>query len=47
MNGVDTFAERKSPRKAKKYVYFDATSGVIVFEYGGVQTPFLATKSNG
>lgn len=44
---TDTFAARNSPRKARKYVFFDSFSGNIVFEYGGVQSPFTANRPDG
>ena len=30
-----------SPRRAKKYVFFDAATGSIVFEWGGIQPPMV------
>lgn len=38
---------RSTPRKARKYVFFDACSGKVVFEYGGAKTPMLAMKPHG
>jgi len=35
------------PRKARKYVYFDLTTGDLVFEYGGVHKPKKITNQNG
>ena len=30
-----------SPRRAKKYVFFNAATGSIVFEWGGIQPPMV------
>ena len=30
-----------SPRRAKKYVFFNAATGAIVFEWGGIQLPMV------
>lgn len=43
----DGFRSRNTPRKAKKYVFFDIFTGQIVFEYGGVQTQMRAQNSAG
>ena len=37
----------KIPRKAKKYVFFNASNGRVVFEYGGVKSPIDVTNQNG
>lgn len=44
---MDTYAKRSTPRKSKKYVYFDACSGKVVFEYGGAKQPMIAMKPQG
>ena len=44
---IDTFSKRAAPRKAKKYVFFDACSGEVIFEYGGVKQPLRVQNSQG
>ena len=36
---MPSYQRRNDPRKARKYVFFDARNGSIVFEYGGVHAP--------
>lgn len=36
-NKVSPYQMRSIPRKARKYVFFDAATGRIAFEYGGVR----------
>lgn len=40
------FETRNTPRKGKKMIFFEISSGNIVFEYGGVQTPFTIRNSS-
>ena len=42
----DNFLSRNTPRKAKKFVFFKVTTGELVFEYGGIQTPFVTKNCN-
>jgi hypothetical protein len=42
-----SYQKRQSPRKARKYVFFEVVSGRLALEYGGVQTPVKAINSNG
>lgn len=43
----DGFRSRNTPRKAKKYVFFDIFTGQIMFEYGGVQNQMMAKTKAG
>lgn len=38
-DNFDSFKMRQTPRRARKYVFFEVASGKIVFEYGGVKIP--------
>ena len=44
---VDTYALRSTPKKTKKYVFFDCVTGSVVFEYGGQKLPMEGIKPNG
>ena len=44
--GANNFSELKHlPRRAKKYVIFDAETGEVVFEYGGVQNKRISVSN--
>lgn len=42
-----SFSLRSAPRKARKYAYFELSTGKLVFEYGGVHKPKKVTNQNG
>ena len=41
------FKRRQSPRRAKKYVFFEVASGKIALEYGGVKPPMRVYNPGG
>ena len=43
-DNATSFEKRNTPRKAKKYVFFEAETGEVVFEYGGVRKPLDVTN---
>ena len=47
--GQESFQKRSSPRRAKKYVFFEVATGLVVFQYGGVNLPMEGTvkRNNG
>jgi len=47
--GQESFQKRSTPRRARKYVFFEVATGLVVFQYGGVNLPMEATveRNNG
>ena len=39
-----SFIRRADPRKARKYVFFEVSTGELMFQYGGVHLPLEAEK---
>ena len=42
-----SFERREKPRKARKFVFFEVSSGRVLLEYGGVGKPMKAINGNG
>ena len=39
-----SYIRRSDPRKARKYVFFEVSTGDLMFSYGGVHQPLETEK---